>query len=349
MKGKTALAGKLPEELAELLPSYPLFRTRQLYQAIYSGAGSFDEMSSLPVSMRKELEENFQLFPGSITNEFKDRDGTVKYVISLGDGIAVEAVLLCDEEDRKTACLSTQAGCPMKCVFCKTGTLGFRRNLSASEMAGQFLLLLQKEPKISNIVIMGMGEPLLNLEALKKSLNYFTHQNGLNISKRRITISTCGIEKGIQDLADNGPDIRLALSLTTARQDLRERLMPVSRENPLNKIKDSLLYYQKKKAERITLEMVLLSGINTSPAEAVAVAEFTKGLNTVINLIPWNPVEGLNLEGNTLKSPSHIEITAFAAALEYRKLKVTQRYGKGRSIGAACGQLGMTNYQGNRE
>ena len=341
MKNKIVLTGLLPEELSELLSSYPLFRCRQLYQWIISGAPTFDEMSSLPAQMRKELEENFHLYSCSVHSELKDEDGTVKLGINLEDGSVIEAVILSDEDNNKTACLSTQAGCPMGCAFCKTGMLGFKRNLMATEISGQFLLLLQKEPKISNIVIMGMGEPLLNLDNLRKSLEFFMHSSGLNISRRRITLSTCGIERGIIDLADRGPHIRLAFSLTSARQELRERLMPVSRDNPLPRIKDALLYYQKKTRQRITLEMVLLEGINTSPAEAGAVAEFARGLDVIVNLIPWNPVPLIYPEGSAFKTPSGMETSAFASALKYRGLRVTQRFEKGRGISAACGQLGQ--------
>ena len=340
MESKTVLAGLIPEELAELLNNYPLFRCRQLYKWVLSGADSFNEMTNLPASMRNELEEKYLLYPGNAVIEKKDPDGTIKLGISMEDGAVIEAVILSDAENRKTACISTQAGCPMGCVFCKTGALGFKRNLTASEIAAQFLLLKKREAEISNIVIMGMGEPLLNLKALRKALNFFMHPGGLNISKRRITISTCGVEKGIIDLADNGPDVRLALSLTTARQELRERLMPVSRDHPLPIIKESLLHFQEKREQRITLEMVLLAGINTSPAEAGAVAEFVSGLDTVINLIPWNHVDGLDLEGITMKSPSGNEVSAFGSALKHRGLKVTRRYEKGSGISAACGQLG---------
>ena len=340
MKNKTALAGLLPEEISELLDPHPLFRCRQVYQWIISGASSFEEMSSLPAQMRASLEENFSLYPCSVNAELKDKDGTVKLGLSLEDGAIIESVILSDAENNKTACISSQAGCPMGCIFCKTGALGYRRDLTSKEIAGQFLRLLQREPKITNIVVMGMGEPLLNLDALRKALDFFSHSSGLNISKRRMTLSTCGIVRGIMELADRGPDIRLAVSLTTARQELRERLMPVSRDNPLPKVKEALLYYQKKKGQRITLEMVLLEGINTNPTEAVAVAEFVKGLDVIINLIPWNPVPGLNLDGVPLKTPSGSETTSFIAALKYRGVRATQRYEKGRGISAACGQLG---------
>ena len=319
---------------------YPPFRSVQIYQWICRGVQTFEEMSNLPVSLRKELDEKFSLPCGTVNSELRDEDGTVKLGITLADNAAIEAVILKDGADRKTACLSTQAGCPMGCVFCKTGKLGFRRNLGAAEIAGQLLFLRKREPLISHIVIMGMGEPLLNLDGLRKAIAFITDPEGLNISKRRITVSTCGIERGILDLAERGPDIRLALSLTTARQELRERLMPVTRENPLLRVKESLRRYQKKWDRRLTLEMVLLGGINTGREDAGAAAEFARGLNTVINLIPWNPVEGMEFEGVPLRPPTSRETAEYASALESRGLKVTQRTGKGLGISGACGQLG---------
>ena len=337
---KPSLAGLGPEEIGESLKSYPAFRALQIYKWICSGAETWDEMSNLPVSMREELAGQFAIFPGAVFSELADTDGTVKLGISLEDGSLIEAVILKDAEGRKTACLSTQAGCPMGCVFCKTGTFGLKRNLSAAEIASQYLRLKRKEGGISHIVIMGMGEPLLNLEELKKALAFFMDPSGLNISKRRITLSTCGIENGILDLAKNGPDIRLALSLTTAREELRERLMPVTGQNPLPFVKKALLRYQEKTKNRVTLEMVLLAGINTGLPDAEAAAAFARGLDTVVNLIPWNPVEGMEFEGRPLKRPAQSEIAAFSAALESRGLKVTQRFGKGLGISGACGQLG---------
>ena len=340
MKPKPALGGLPPEELTKLLGSYPGFRSRQIYNWICSGAGTFDEMSNLPVSLRNELAEKYTLYSGAVTSELSDPDGTVKLGITLEDGSIIEGVILRDAEDRKTACLSTQAGCPLGCVFCKTGALGFRRNLAAREIAGQFLHLRRRERHISHIVVMGMGEPLLNLEELRKALDFIMDPGGINISKRRITISSSGIEKGILELAGQGPDVRLALSLTTARQELRERLMPVTRANPLPLVKGALLQYQKKRKRRITLEMVVLGGINTGLPDAKAAADFARGLDTVINLIPWNPVEGMEFEGLPLRAPTPRETADFKASLESSGLKVTQRIGKGLKISGACGQLG---------
>jgi len=340
---KTILSGLTSDEMRPILSNYPSFRSSQIYKWIISGIDSFEGMNNLPLPLRRELAEKCTLNPGKVTSTQRDTDGTVKLAISMDDGAVIEAVIIRDGKDRITACLSTQAGCPAGCVFCKTGMIGYKRNLTASEIASQFLLLKKNEKGISHIVIMGMGEPLLNLDELRKAINFFTDKKGLNISKRRITVSTYGIAKGILDLANNGPDIRLALSLTTANDELRQRLIPASRENPLPRVKEALLYYQKKAKRRITLEMVLLKGINTGASDAKAVREFAQGMDTVINLIPWNPVEGIEFEGVPLCAPTQKEITDYALALENEGLKVTLRLKKGRGISGACGQLGSTS------
>jgi 23S rRNA (adenine2503-C2)-methyltransferase len=339
---KPVLAGLTFGEIKGIFSCYPLFRSSQIYKWLISGTESFDTMSNLPLSLRTELAEKYTLYPGEVSSTQRDADGTVKLAISMKDGAVIEAVLLKDGKGRKTACLSTQAGCPVGCVFCKTGMIGYKRNLTAAEISCQFLHLLKIEREISNIVVMGMGEPLLNLCELRKALDFFTDKKGLNISKRRITVSTCGIAEGILDLANNGPDIRLAISLATAREELRQRLMPSSRENPLPLLKEALLEYQKKMKRRITLEMVLLKALNTGVSDAKAVREFAIGLDTVINLIPWNAVEGLEFEGFPLCAPTQREIADYAAVLEKEGLKVTMRIKKGRGISGACGQLGNT-------
>ena len=341
---KQVLAGLPFWELEELLDIYPAFRRAQIRQWIVAGALSFDEMSNLPLPMRKELAEKYELVAGHLISELHDRDGTLKVGIQEEDGAVIEAVILKDGKERKTACISTQVGCPMGCVFCKTGSLGFKRNLSAAEIAGQFLHLRGKDKEISHIVIMGMGEPLLNMEELRKTLCFIMAKDGLGFSKRRITLSTCGIASGILDLANNGPDIRLALSLTSARNGLRQRLMPGSRENPLPRLKEALLLYQKKRKRRITLEMVLLGGINTGNEDATATVDFASGLDVVVNLIPWNPVSGLEFEGRPLKPPTPKEASGFAAALKKANVKITWRIEKGQSISSACGQLGYFAY-----
>jgi 23S rRNA (adenine2503-C2)-methyltransferase len=297
-------------------------------------------MTDLDKALRERLEADFVLWGSRIAAELGDPDGTVKLQLELCDGERVEAVLLSDGEDRKTACLSTQAGCPAACVFCKTGSLGFSRNLSSGEIAEQFFYL-KARGDISNIVIMGMGEPLLNLEELRRALKVLFDPHGLGISPRRFTLSTVGIIEGIRDLAANGPPVRLALSLTSAREELRNRLMPIGRANPLPRLKEALRYYQRKTGRRVTLEAVLLGGLNTGKEEAVAMAAFAHGLDAVVNLIPWNPVEGLAFEGQALREPAPAELRAFTADLESQGLNITLRYRKGRGVAGACGQLGQ--------
>jgi 23S rRNA (adenine2503-C2)-methyltransferase len=345
---KPALSGYPLAELRELLSDSPArgtvlpFRAAQIFSAIAQGVSSLEEITTLPRALRTELETRFTLRSTLVSRRLSDPDGTEKLRISLQDGLAIEAVLLEDGRGRKTACLSTQAGCPAGCVFCKTGSLGFSRNLNGGEMVEQFLHLRSLCPEIANIVIMGMGEPLLNLEELRRALAVLTDPGGLRLSPRRITLSTCGIVAGIRDLADRGPELRLALSLTTADESLRGRLMPISRSNPLAALREALGYYQDRCRRRITLETVLLSGINTRREDANALGRFAEGLNTVINLIPWNSVEGLSFEGRPLREPEGRELSRFAAFLQSRGLKVTLRRRKGRNIYGACGQLGNT-------
>jgi 23S rRNA (adenine2503-C2)-methyltransferase len=342
---KPVLSGFPPEELAELLDrpaAHPLprYRANQILSWISRDAQSFDDMTDLPLSLRAELKERYSLYSGEVSGEFRDPDGTIKLQITLRDGYRIETVLLTDGEGRKTACLSTQAGCPAGCVFCRTGALGFRRNLNSAEIAGQFFALKRLAGDIANIVFMGMGEPLLNLEELRRTVAVLTADKGLGMSPRRITVSTSGIVAGLRDLAENGPRLRLALSLTAADEGIRGRLMPVTKANPLPAVKEALRLYQDRTGQRVTLEVVLLGGINTGPRDAEALAVFARGLETVVNLIPWNPVEGMRFEGELLREPEAAEVERFGGQLEKLGLKVTRRYGKGRSVGGACGQLG---------
>jgi 23S rRNA (adenine2503-C2)-methyltransferase len=188
---------------------------------------------------------------------------------------------------------------------------------------------------------MGMGEPLLNLTALRGAIEFFTDKKGLGFSKRRITVSTCGIADALLDIAKNGPYIRLALSLTSGDEELRQRLMPGTGASPLQKVKEALALFQKNGGGRVTLEIPLLGGINTGEKDALSVAEFAKGLEAVINIIPWNPVAGLEFEGRQLEEPGKEETERFINKLESLGLKVTTRYRKGRGVCGACGQLGV--------
>ena len=355
MAVSSALVGYGPEELRAIL-DLPPYRATQIFKWISRGVGSFQDMTDLSLDLRRRLTESCQIYSTEEEVRLKDRDGTEKIRIRLNTGEAVEAALLLDRSGRRTACLSTQAGCPMGCVFCKTGSMGLLKNLDAGEIVEQFLHLRSAgsllKPKaehpdpidIDNIVLMGMGEPLLNLIPLRQALGVLMDPRGMSFSRRRITISTSGVIAGIRDLADNGPDVRLAVSLTTAEGALREKLMPVAKANPLPALREAIRYYQAKTRRRVTLELVLLGGINTRPADLDALKDFMEGLKAAVNLIPWNSVPGLCFEGVPLQEPTRQELAAFNAGLLARGIRVvTQRVSRGRAISGACGQLGSSH------
>lgn len=335
---KIILPGLLPDEITESLNLQQKFRGLQIFKWIGSGTTSFDQMTNLSKDLRQMLSEKAVLRSSKVTQTLKDPDGTIKLQITLSDGRAVETVLLTDKEGRKTACVSCQAGCAMKCAFCQTGTLGLARNLTPAEIVEQFLFLEQECGHLDNIVFMGMGEPMMNLEGIRKAIAVLTDKRGRNLSGRRITLSTSGIIKGIYDLADNGPNIRLAVSLTTANEDLRTELMPVNKGNPLPELRKAIDYYAKKSGRRVTLEAALLAGKNTDKESAEKMISFAKGIDVNVNLIPWNPVATL-----PFTEPSNSEVHFFVNYLEKAGVNVTLRTKRGRKIGGACGQLGKTS------
>ena len=300
---------------------------------------SFDAMTNIPKDMRAALQEKSCLRSSCVSQVFRDKDGTVKLQIKTSDGLLIETVLLTDIEGRKTACVSCQAGCAMACAFCQTGHLGFARNLTAAEIVEQFLFLEKECGTLDNIVFMGMGEPTLNLDAIRKAIAVLIHKEGRALGTKRITLSTCGITKGIYDLADNGPKIRLALSLTTADEDLRAQLMPVTKTNPLPELRKAIDYYAQKSGRRVTLEAALLGSTNTGKESAARMIEFARGVDVNINLIPWNPVKTLPFE-----EPTQKECDDFVKQLEAAGLNVTLRRRRGAGVNAACGQLGSAKF-----
>jgi len=334
---KEALSGMIPEELFSYLDLDKKFRSIQIFKWIAEGARTFDAMTNLPIAVRTKLSGENSLFSTRIAQTLHDPDGTVKLQIELSDGCAVETVLLTDSEDRKTACVSCQVGCPMNCAFCQTGHIGYKRNLTAGEIVEQFYHLEDSVGKLDNIVFMGMGEPMLNLEAIRKAILILCHPEGRSLSRRRITISTSGICEGILSLADQGPDIRLAVSLTSANSGLRSSLMPVTKTNSLKDLKDAIRHFIEKSGKRVTLEVALMGGVNTKPSDAREISDFAQGLNVHINLIPWNPVPTL-----PFSTPSSKETSAFLRMLDGYGLNVTLRTRRGEKIGGACGQLGIS-------
>lgn len=293
-------------------------------------------MTDLPAADRERLSST-PLYSSRVAERLEADDGSVKLKIALEDGAAVEAVLLTDADGRRTACLSTQVGCRMACAFCKTGTLGLLRNLGPDEIVEQFVHLSALRGKPSNIVFMGMGEPLDNLASLRKAIVILMHPEGFGVSKRKITISTCGIVPGIVDLADNGPHVRLAVSLTAAEDALRSSLMPVNRSWNLAALKEALLYYQAKTGDRVTLEAAIMGGENSGVDSAAAMAAWIRPLNAQVNVIPWNPVTGL-----PHREPARGEAEAFERELERRGVNAVRRARRGRGVSGACGQLGDT-------
>ncbi|MDR1932687.1 MAG: 23S rRNA (adenine(2503)-C(2))-methyltransferase RlmN [Spirochaetales bacterium] len=330
-----SLYASLPEEIASRLGLEKAYRGRQIFEGLHKRGQDFASMTELPAALREKLTAEVPLFTSSLSDTLRDEDGTIKLRIRLADGASVECVLLEADTGRKTACLSTQAGCAMGCAFCKTGALGFRRNLEASEILEQFYHLARGRGTINNIVFMGMGEPLENLEALRKSLAVFTHPLGPALSPRRMTVSTCGSAPGIISLADEGPAVGIAVSLVSADEEKRKALMPAARRWGLAELKEALLYHQEKTGKRLTLEIVLLKGINDGADDILRLREYARGLDVIVNIIPWNPVEGLDFQ-----EPSEAAVQLYYSRLERSGIPAVRRYRRGRKIGGACGQLG---------
>lgn len=334
-ENKNCLGGLLPEEIAALLPQFKAFKALEIFKNFSKGIFDFTEFTTLANEERKFLQKHFYASCTSIQETKVDSSGTKKISLELVDNNVIEAVLLTDKQGRKTACISSQIGCPLGCKFCKTGSLGFARNLSVAEIVEQFFVLEKISGTIDNIVFMGMGEPLLNLDNVKKAITIFSHPQGRNFSKRRITISTAGVIAGIERLETMLPEVRLAVSLTTANEDLRKMLMPIAETNTLPNLKKALLHFSKNTKRRITLEVALMHGVNTSRRFADEVINFARDLNAHVNLIPWNKVPELEFE-----SPTADEVRQFESTLKSGGINVTRRAEHGGDILGACGQLG---------
>jgi 23S rRNA (adenine2503-C2)-methyltransferase len=321
----------------------PRFRADQICQWIYVKK-VFDcgAMTNLSKALRERLlHESLIRFPLQV-GERKSRDGTRKYLWQLDDGQRVESVLL-DHANHTTACVSTQAGCPLSCVFCATGQAGYARDLTTGEILGQFLTMEQRLGRdINNIVFMGMGEPLLNEASVLKSIRILNHAKMRNLGGRHITVSTSGVVPGIRDLADFEVPLRLSVSLHAPNDALRTKLMPVNKLHPLSALVEAMRYYRKRTGERITIEYILIEGVNDDPQLAFEMAALLDGLGVYVNVIPYNPT-GEPVPGVTppipLKRPSEARIKAFCAALTELSIEFEVRREKGTDIAAACGQL----------
>lgn len=311
------------------------FRTGQIFSWVHSGIESVDEMTNIPISLRHKLSEDFEIFLPTVYRKLVSKlDGTVKYLFKLSDGNIIESVVM-DYHHGKSICISSQVGCRMGCSFCASTLHGLERNLSPFEIEGQ-ILRAQKDlgEKISNVVIMGIGEPFDNYDNIIKFLKNINDESGVNMGYRHITLSTCGLADRIRDFAGEEIPINLAISLHAPTDEVRRNLMPVAKAFSLEKLMDACDYYFEKTHRRITFEYALVKGQNASFGEAKKLAELLRGKNCHVNLIPVNPVT----ERNNVRT-NEKETRDFQKALESMGINATVRRELGADINASCGQL----------
>lgn len=323
----------------------PRFRAVQVWQWLWQKmARSFDAMTNVSKTTRARLAETACIRWPEVAAVETSRDGTTKFLLRLADGALVETVLIPSESRegavRITQCLSSQVGCAMGCTFCSTGGMGFERNMTHGEILGQVLAAREHlgdtrpdHPVLRNLVFMGMGEPLLNLDTMLSCLRSLNDDNGLNFSPRRITVSTCGIEKGLRELGDSGLAY-LAISLHAPTQELRQRIMPKAARWPLESLMEALESYPLKTRERITFEYLLLGGVNDGLEQAKELVRLVGRVKGKLNLIVYNPADGA-----PYAAPSESRILAFEKYLWDRHITAIIRKSKGQDINAACGQL----------
>ena len=316
------------------------FRARQVRRWLFqSQVTRFDEMTDLPLSLRTALAESFELWTSEVVAHRQADDGTEKLVLSLADGGKIECVLLRDGS-RRSICISTQVGCAMGCVFCASGLNGVDRDLSSGEIIEQMLRLsrlLPTDERLSHIVVMGIGEPLANLDRLILALEQASDPDGLGISPRRITISTVGLPDAMHRLSDRGARYNLAVSIHAPNDALRDQLVPVNKGTGLEPILAAADRYFTTSGRRLTFEYVLLGGINDRRSEATELVQLLRGRPALLNVIPYNPVAGL-----PYRTPSNTSQREFRQILTDGGLNVQFRQRKGDTIDAACGQLRRT-------
>ncbi|MDR2549280.1 MAG: 23S rRNA (adenine(2503)-C(2))-methyltransferase RlmN [Desulfobulbus sp.] len=344
---KTDLKNLTQEQLVRFVESLgqPSFRGRQLLAWIYKpGIADFSQMTDLAKEFRAVLARSATMSRFDDYRVECSRDGAVKFAFLLEDGRLIESVLI-PEEDRNTLCVSSQVGCAMGCGFCLTGTMGFIRNLSTAEIVNQVCAvrdwtLAHDRGPLTNLVFMGMGEPLANLDHLLDAISIFTEQRGLDFSNRRITVSTCGLVPQMKKLGDL-TDVNLAVSLHAANDEVRSRLMPVNNRYPIAELVETCRSYRQKRRKRIMFEYTLLAGINDSDRDAEQLASLLREVPCKINLLAVNPA------GNpAFASPSPERILRFQLILRNRGYTVFIRQSRGEDIAAACGQLAGKGWEG---
>ncbi len=340
---KVALLGRTRGELRELLRERDPrpYRAHQLFDALYRRRISdVHAATDLPASLRRALDEEFVITDVEIADIFQARDGTRRYLLHLRDGVPVESVWI-PEPYADTICLSTQAGCPLACAFCMTARLGLKRNLDAGEIVAQVWLILNdiygpgvKPERGVNLVLMGMGEPLLNYENVLRAIRLFCDPRGMRISQRRITLSTAGVVPAIRRLAQEPVRPELAVSLSATTNALRDQLMPINRRWPLEELRAACRAYPLRRNEWISFEYVMLDGLNDSDEDARRLVRWLCGIRAKVNLIPHNPDPEL-----PVTSSPEARILRFQQILRAAGIPTFIRYPRGREIAAACGQL----------
>ena len=319
------------------------FRAKQIYEWLWKkNAHEFEDMTNLSKKLREELDNVFSIDNIRVDLMQKSDDGTIKNAVKLHDGNVVESVLI-PTETRTTACVSSQVGCSLNCTFCATATLKRMRNLTAAEIVDQ-VALIDKESRdyfnrpLSNIVYMGMGEPMMNYHEVVKSIRMVTSTDGLGMSPKRITVSTSGISKMIVKLADEDLKVKLAVSLHSAREEIRNIIMPFTEKFPLPELLESLQYWYAKTKSKITFEYIVWKGINDTKADIDALVKFCKKIPCKVNLIEYNPIDD-----GKFQQADNSAIDNYIVALNNNGIVVKVRRSRGKDIDAACGQLANKN------
>ncbi len=349
-KGKIPLKGLTLEQLREFCTEIgqPSFRGNQLFNWMYNHlASDFLEMENLPKSFRTNLAENNALITLKlIESEVSEETGTEKFLLSTQENLQIESVII-PEGKRLTLCISTQVGCPLDCKFCATGLMGYKKNLTAGEIFDQYLIAAKKYGKknITNLVFMGMGEPLLNYNSTLNVLKIFNNELTTGISLKKITVSTAGIAPKIKQLADTGLKVKIAFSLHSCFEDIRSKIMPINLKYSLKENLEALRYYSNKTGTKITFEYVMLNGINDRKEDLTALGKLCNSIPSKINIIPFNSLKHMNPEGFSAELEPTVKhkIEKFVSELRNRNITVTVRYTQGEDIAAACGQLAV-NY-----
>jgi len=327
------------EELKNKLNIKQDYRIKQIYEWLWKKeVDSFDNFSNIPLELRNHLKEKFYIPKVKVYEINEAKDKTIKIAFELTDNQIIEGVLI-PSSNRVTACVSSQVGCNVGCKFCATGKMGFYRNLTIGEIVFQVkkLNIISEKyfsRKLTNIVFMGMGEPLLNYKNVKRASEIITKAEGLGISPRRITLSTVGITDKIIQLAKDKVKFNLAVSLHSADETIRTNLIPINKQHSLKKLQRAIFYFHKQTGNRITIEYLLIKGINDKIEDAKKLSIFCKAFPCKINLIEYNTIQGI-----PFKKPENITLKAFKEYLESKNLIVNIRHSKGKDIDAACGQL----------